>query len=103
MTTLLILLPRFGLPIAHPRLAMWQPGIYGGGQTLFASGLAIAGFWGHSGRKLYDAERIVTAPVERIGWTIAGVGGLLALAGGILFVVLVVGSVKRAAAVVRLS
>jgi hypothetical protein len=101
MTALLILLPRFGVPVAHPRLAMWQPGIYGGGQTLFASGLAIAGFWGHSGRKLYDGERIVTAPVERIGWTIAGIGGLLALAGGILFVVLVVTSVKRAAGVRR--
>jgi hypothetical protein len=70
---------------------------------LFASGLAIAGFWGHSGRKLYDSARIVTTPVERTGWTIAGVGGLLAFAGGILFVVLVVGSVKRAAAVERLS
>jgi len=103
MTTVLILLPRFGVPIAHPRLAMWQPGIYGGGQTLFASGLAIAGFWGHSGRKLYDAQRIVTAPVERIGWTIAGVGGLLAFAAGILFVVLVVSSVRRAAAVAHPS
>jgi hypothetical protein len=96
MTAMLILLPRFGVAIAHPRLAMWQPAIYGGGQTLFASGLAIAGFWGHSGRKLYDAERIVTTPVERTGWTIAGIGGLLAFAGGILFVVLVVSSVKRA-------
>jgi hypothetical protein len=101
MTTLLVLLPRFGVPVAHPRLAMWQPCLYGSGQTLFALGLAIAGFWGHAGRKLYDAEPHATTPVERIGWTVAGVGGLLALAGGIVFVMLVVSSVKRAAAMRR--
>jgi hypothetical protein len=99
MTTLLVLMPRFGVPVAHPRLAMWQPALYGGGQTLFALGLAIAGFWGHAGRKLYDADRIVTTRAERVGWTVAGIGGLLAFAGGILFVMLVVSSVKRAAAV----
>ncbi|NVB82565.1 MAG: hypothetical protein HOV81_29565 [Kofleriaceae bacterium] len=95
MTTLLVLLPRFGAPLSHPRLAMWQPVLYGGGQTVFALGLAIAGFWGSSGRKLYDASQHVMASAERIGWIVAGLGGLLAFAGGIAFIALVVGSTRR--------
>lgn len=98
MTTLLVLLPRFGAPIARPRLAMWQPVLYGGGQTLFALGLAVAGFWGHAGRKLYDGHRIVTEPAERTGWIIAGVGGLLAFAGGLAFAAIVVSSCARSRA-----
>lgn len=95
MAAVIVLLPRFGAPVRWPRLAMWQPLIYGGGQTVFALGLAIAGFWGRSARKLYSAEQVVSAPAERIGWIVAGVGGLFAFAGGIAFVAIVVGSWQR--------
>lgn len=95
MTTLIVFLPRLGVPISRPHLAMWQPVIYGGGQTVFALGLAIAGFWGSSGRKLYEVAHN-TAPAARIGWIIAGIGGLFAFAGGIAFVAIVVGSLRTA-------
>lgn len=91
MSTLVVLLHRYGAPVRWPRLSIWQPVLYGGGQTVFALGLAIAGFWGHAARKQYDAEPVVSAAAERAGWMIAGVGGLLAFVGGVAFVVIVIG------------
>ena len=94
MATLFVLLQRFGVPIRRPRLAIWQPLVYGVGQTVFALGLAIAGFWGGSARKQYASE-LIASPIERTGWIVAGVGGLVAFAGGVAFVVIVIGSVAR--------
>ncbi len=91
MTTLIVLLPRVGAPIRRPRLAMWQPLIYGGGQSVFALGLAIAGFWGRADRKLFASDQLVSAPAERIGWIIAGIGGALAFVGGVAFVTIILG------------
>lgn len=91
MATLVVLLQRSGAPIRRPRLAIWQPLIYGGGQTVFALGLAIAGFWGHAARKQYGTGHAVAAPSEHLGWTIAAVGGLLAFVGGVAFVATVLG------------
>ena len=91
MATLMVLLPAFGAPIRWPRLAVWQPLLYGCGQTVFALGLAIAGFWGHSARKLYATDQVTSVPVERLGWIIAGIGGLFAFVGGVAFVVIVLG------------
>jgi hypothetical protein len=96
MATLLVLLPRLGAAIRWPRLAIWQPLLYGGGQTVFALGLAIAGFWGSAARKRYVAEQVVSLPMERIGWIVAAVGGLIALVGGVSFIVLVLGSTRGA-------
>jgi hypothetical protein len=92
MTVLFALLPRFGLPLARPRLAAWQPLIYGLGQTVFATGLGIAGFWGNAARKVYGAEQQLSAPVARSGLVLAGVGGALALAGGVMFAVILLRS-----------
>ncbi len=93
MSTLVVLLHRYGAPVRWPRLSIWQPVLYGGGQTIFALGLAIAGFWAQAARKQYDPERVASAAVERAGWIIAGVGGLLAFVGGVAFVVIVIGHV----------
>lgn len=96
MTTLIVILPKLGAPIRRPRLAIWQPLLYGGGQTVFALGLAIAGFWGSAARKAYGGSA-VSATAERIGWIIAAVGGLLAFAGGVAFVSIIVSSARRGA------
>src|SRR5690606_38344535 len=96
MTTLIVILPKLGAPIRRPRLAIWQPLLYGRGQTVFALGLAIAGFWGSAARKAYGGSA-VSATAERIGWIIAAVGGLLAFAGGVAFVSIIVSSARRGA------
>lgn len=90
MTVMMILLPRLGMTIAWPRLARWQPLIYAIGQMLFVLGLAVAGTLGNAPRKTYGSEQRVLDTAERIGLAIVGVGGLLALAGGILFIVIMI-------------
>jgi hypothetical protein len=96
MTLLLVLLPKFGASLTWPRTAQWQPSVYGVGQTLFAGGLALAGFWGGAARKIYGVAEKVTPPLSRIGFLIAGIGGVLALLGGVTFVAIVVHAWFRA-------
>ena len=88
MTFLLVAPPQVATSPRRRRLATWQPLVYGVGQGLFATGLAIAGFWGGAARKVYGAEQSLDAPVVWTGLALAGLGGVLALAGGVLFVAL---------------
>ena len=88
MALTLTLLPDLGARHERPHLAALQPVIYGAGQTLFATGLAIAGAWGHAGRKLYGPEQHLSSS-GRLGFLLAGVGGGVALIGGGLFFVLI--------------
>lgn len=94
MTTLIVILPKLGAPVRWPRLAIWQPLLYGGGQTIFALGLAIAGFWGGAARKVYAAEHASSVPMARIGWLVASVGGVFALVGGVAFVAIIVSGMR---------
>lgn len=95
MTTLIVMLPKLGAPVRWPRLAIWQPLIYGGGQTVFALGLAVAGFWGGAARKVYAADHASSIPMARIGWLVASVGGLFALVGGVAFVAIIIISTRH--------
>jgi len=90
MGGLFVLMPRLGWTVATPRLATWQPLCYGVGQGMFAGGLAVAGYWGHATRKTYGDEQIVDRISQTIGFAAAGVGGLVAMISGVLFVVVVV-------------
>ncbi|MEO8841033.1 MAG: cbb3-type cytochrome c oxidase subunit I [Kofleriaceae bacterium] len=90
MTLLVALAPTFGAPVRNPRLACWQPVIYGIGQTLFATGLGVAGFWGHAARKVYDHEPQLGTHVEHGGLILAGIGGVIAMAGGVLFFIVII-------------
>lgn len=74
--------------------AVW---CYGIGQSLFASGMFLAGASG-LGRKTYGAEHVVGNLGQKIGMGVFGFGGLLALAGGVLFGVAVVRAYRRGAA-----
>lgn len=67
------------LPI---RLMKWQPIIYGGGQFLHITGLAISGGYGAL-RKTPGVEGTAGA---KAAMGIMGLGGLLAVIGGLLFV-----------------
>ncbi|MDT8317824.1 MAG: cbb3-type cytochrome c oxidase subunit I [bacterium] len=68
-----------------PKLARYQPYIYGIGQLLFAIGLFWAG--GHGvARKTYGAAQGLDNFGKIAGMTMMGVGGLIAIAGGASYV-----------------
>jgi hypothetical protein len=86
-----LLLPLFGLSIRRPalrRAAAWQPALYGTGMVLFSAGFALAGAYG-MGRKVYGAEQAARGFAETIGLGMMGIGGLVAVAGGLVFLVVV--------------
>ncbi len=66
------------------RLIRWQLALFGGGQAVFGLGFALAGAFG-LGRKQYGAEQQVRSLGEYLGLGVMGLGGLVAVAGGLLF------------------
>ncbi|MBI5327998.1 MAG: cbb3-type cytochrome c oxidase subunit I, partial [Deltaproteobacteria bacterium] len=68
------------------RLARIQPYIYGAGQTLFVIGMFLAGSHGVQ-RKTFGAAQNLDDIAKVAGMAIVGVGGLIAITGGIIFVV----------------
>ncbi len=85
------LLPRMGFAQPAGRLAAWQPALYGGGQLLHIAGLLWSGGYGVQ-RKVAGAEQVLRTPEQVLGMGLMGLGGLLAVAGGILFAVVVLRS-----------
>ncbi|AOS43320.1 Cytochrome C and Quinol oxidase polypeptide I [Lacunisphaera limnophila] len=57
---------------------------FGCGQAVFGLGFALAGAYG-LGRKQYGAEQHVRSVGEYLGLGVMGLGGLVAVAGGLLF------------------
>lgn len=68
----------------RPRRARLQLILFGAGQAVFGLGFALAGAFG-LGRKQYGAEQHVRSLGEYLGLGVMGLGGLIAVAGGILF------------------
>jgi hypothetical protein len=100
MTLTYPMLGAFGLSIPTPRLrraAAWQPIVYGVGQMIFASGFALAGAYGMT-RKAYGAEQAARGLAETVGLGVMGVGGLVAVVGGLLFLGVVVAIWRRGTA-----
>ena len=82
------LMPAFGLGVPAPRWAHVQPYLYGGGQLLHVLGLLVSGGYGVQ-RKVAGAAQGLDS-LERIaGMALMGAGGLVAIAGGVLFLVIV--------------
>jgi hypothetical protein len=90
------LLPRLGFTRPLPRVARWQPWLYGGGQLLHITGLVWSGGYGVQ-RKVAGAEQILRTPGEIAGMGLMGLGGLVAVAGGIVFAVIVVAQLRTGA------
>ena len=80
-----VLLPRLGFGEADGRMARWQPWVYGGGQLTHILGLAWSGGYGVQ-RKVAGAEQALTTLPQKIGMGMMGAGGLIAVIGGIMFV-----------------
>jgi cytochrome c oxidase subunit 1 len=91
------LLPQLGWRAPRGRLAVAQPWLYGGGQLLHILGLVWSGGYGVQ-RKVAGAEQVLRSPGEVLGMGLMGLGGLLAIAGGLLFVVVVVRAMRPAPA-----
>jgi hypothetical protein len=69
---------------AAPQRARLQLLLFGGGQAVFGLGFALAGVYG-LGRKQYGVEQHVRSLGEYLGLSVMGLGGLIAVAGGIFF------------------
>jgi hypothetical protein len=86
------LLPRMGFARVEGRLAVLQPALYGGGQLLHIAGLLWSGGYGVQ-RKVAGAEQVLRTPEQVLGMGLMGLGGLLAVCGGIVFAVVVLRSI----------
>jgi cytochrome c oxidase subunit I len=82
------------------RVARVQPALLGFGQAVFALGFALAGQHGMR-RKTYGGEQEVRTLAEWAGLTVMGLGGAVAVAGGVLFLVIVGAMWRRRVAVLE--
>ncbi|ACL74072.1 conserved hypothetical protein [Thioalkalivibrio sulfidiphilus HL-EbGr7] len=82
-----LLLPRLGWAPATGRMARIQPVIYATGQLLHIGGLAVSGMMGIE-RKTAGSEQGLDG-LTHFFMGIMGLGGLLAVIGGILFVLVI--------------
>lgn len=84
------MLPRFGYKsVGGSRLAFWQSITYGIGQLMHVGGLAYSGGYGVL-RKTPAGETPNLAPDVKAALGFMGMGGLLAIIGGLLFVIVMV-------------
>ena len=89
-----VLLPQLGFGEVSGRMARWQPYVYGGGQLIHILGLAWSGGYGVQ-RKVAGAEQALTTLPQKIGMGMMGLGGLIAVIGGIMFVLVCLKAMTR--------
>lgn len=87
------LLPTLGFHAPRGRLARWQPYLYGVGQLMHIAGLVWSGGYGVQ-RKVAGSEQVLRSNAEIAGMGLMGLGGLLAVTGGLLFVVVVLRAMR---------
>lgn len=86
-----VLLPQFGYKsVASSRLALWQPILYGLGALMHAVGLAISGGYGVMRKSTGELDG-----AAKVTMGIMGLGGMLAIIGGVLFIVIVIRSIRE--------
>jgi hypothetical protein len=90
------LLPRLGFQAPTGRLATWQPYVYGIGQLLHITGLVWSGGYGVQ-RKVAGADQVLSGVQQVAGMGLMGLGGLIAVVGGVLFLVVVARCVRAGA------
>jgi heme/copper-type cytochrome/quinol oxidase subunit 1 len=84
------LLPHLGFRKVSGSFARWQPGIYGIGQLMHITGLAWSGGYNVQ-RKSTGAEQ----GFEQVaGMGLMGLGGLISIIGGVIFLVVVYLAIK---------
>ena len=85
-----LLLPKLGFSAPEGRMAAWQPWIYGGGQLMHILGLAISGGYGNIQRKTAGAAQGLENLPEIAGMGLMGLGGLVSIIGGLLFLIVMI-------------
>jgi hypothetical protein len=88
------LLPKLGFSAASMRWAVPQLWLYAGGQSLHVLGLMWSGGYGVQ-RKVAGAAQVLRSTEEIVAMGVMGLGGLIAVIGGTLFLVLAIGAVLR--------
>ena len=88
------LLPRLGFGPLPPRMAFWQPYLYGGGQLIHIIGLAWSGGYGVQ-RKAAGLAQGVDRLGEIAGMALMGLGGLISVIGGLMFLIVAYMSVRH--------
>ncbi len=87
------LLPRLGFRKPEGRIVRLQPLIYAVGQLMHVSGLAWSGGYGVQ-RKTAGAAQGLDAIEKIAGMGLMGMGGLVAIVGGIIFMVVVIRAMR---------
>jgi cytochrome c oxidase subunit I len=88
------LLPALGYGVAQGKLARSQPWVYGLGQLMHIVGLVWSGGYGVQ-RKVGGAEQVLHSTSEIAGMGLMGLGGLVAIIGGLMFVVVVLRAMRK--------
>lgn len=86
MTLALHLVPQFGYGRANARAMLALPWVYGTGQIMHIAGLAVSGGHGVQ-RKTAGADQGLEGWVQIAGMSVMGLGGLIAIIGGMIFLV----------------
>lgn len=87
-------LPKFGYrDVSSWRMAYWQPIVYGAGQLMHISGLAWSG--GYGVLRKTPGGMADLAPSVKAALGFMGAGGLIAIISGLMFVIVVIKSVRR--------
>ena len=93
MGLVLLLLPRLGYAAPQGRLAVAQPWVYATGQLMHILGLVWSGGYGVQ-RKVAGSEQVLRSTSEVVGMGLMGLGGAVAIVGGLLFVVVLVRALR---------
>lgn len=88
------ILPALGYAAPQNRMAIWQPWLYAIGQLMHIIGLVWSGGYGVQ-RKVAGAAQVLRSPGEIAGMGLMGLGGLIAIIGGLLFVVVVIRAIRQ--------
>ncbi|MBP8924517.1 MAG: cbb3-type cytochrome c oxidase subunit I [Pseudomonadales bacterium] len=96
MGVVYLLLPRLGRPLTMPRTAFWQPYVYGIGQVMHITALAWTGGHGVQ-RKTAGAAQGLESVQQIVGMGLMGLGGLVAVIGGLMFLVVVIAALRSTA------
>lgn len=89
-----LLLPKLGYRAPRGGMACWQPALYGAGQLMHIVGLVWSGGYGVQ-RKVAGAEQVLRSGSEIAGMGLMGLGGAIAIVGGLLFVVVVAQALRH--------
>ncbi len=87
------LLPHLGFSAPQSRTAFLQPYIYGGGQLMHILGLAWSGGYGVQRKTAGAAQGLDRLP-EIAGMALMGLGGLISIIGGLLFLVVAIRAMR---------